>query len=155
MREDASRGKRGVLSLVAICAFLLMSSCGLIPQAASPKICAEAARTELLKSRLQSWVPSVPFTVGQGSAAWLQVTLEPEAASGPFGSIAGIADLHPIPSGSSPTTGPGVDGSPESKDPTIVVKKSLTWQKLDLAPGAWQLYSEWDPGIEVVGCPTT
>ena len=149
------RGKRLVSSLVVICAFLPISSCDLTPQAASPKICDQAVRTELLKSRLEPWVPSAPFTVAQASAAWLQVTRVPEAADGLFGSIAGIAELHPIPNGTSPTTGPGVDGNPMSKDPAIIVKKSGTWQALDLAAGDWQLYSEFDPGIEVVGCPKT
>ncbi|HZK72810.1 MAG TPA: hypothetical protein VFD88_02250 [Clostridia bacterium] len=149
------RGKCLVSSVVVICGCLLMSSCGPTPQATSPKICDQAARAELLKSRLEPWVPSAPFTVAPASAAWLQVTVVPEAADGLFGSIAGIAELHSIPNDASPTTGPGVDGNPESKDPAIIVKKSLTWQELDLAQGAWQLYSVSDPGIEVVGCPKT
>ena len=136
--------------LMAIWISILATSCGFGPQATAPKICDQAARTELLNTRLEPWVSSAPFTVLRVSEVWLQVTTLPSSSDGLFGSIAGVAELHSIPEGTSPS----VNGNHESMDPAIIVQKALTWQELSLGPGAWQLYSLSDPGIEVVSCPT-
>jgi len=56
-------------------------------------------------------------------------------------------------SGAAPNLVTNSNGNQESRDPAIIVQKALTWQKLDLAPGDWRLYSMSDPGIEVVSCP--
>jgi len=61
--------------------------------------------------------------------------------------------VYPIPSGSSPNVGTGPGGIKDSKDPAINVEKALIWQALSLRAGAWQIYSEFDPGIEIVSCP--
>lgn len=148
MRAMTVRPERLGSALVMIGISFLLLGCGLLPQAA-PKVCDPAARTELLKARLEPWVTSAPFTVQRSSAAWLQVTTLPAASEGLFGSIAGIAELHSIPAGASPV----YDADHLPTDPAINVMKALTWQELSLGPGAWQLYSMSDPGIEVVSCP--
>jgi hypothetical protein len=131
---------------------LSLASCASPPQSHTPKICEDTARTELLSAKLDPWVPSAPFTLAPASTAWLQVTRLPVSSEGLLAGFAGVAELHSMPSGSTPTVGTGPDGIQESKDPAIIVQKGLTWQPLSLGAGIWQLYSESNPGIEVVSC---
>lgn len=150
--HQARGSQRLVLLLVTSLAVLLLTGCG--PSAPTPAICAEATRTPLLKANLDPWTPSAPFTLPAGSVAWLQVTRLPASAEGLFGTVAGVAELHSIPSGATPSVVTQAKGDKQSQDPSIVVQKALTWRKLPLSPGAWQLYSASDPGIEVVSCVT-
>ena len=150
--HKASGGQRVARRLVTgLSLVLLTGGCSPSP-ASSPPICGEAARTPLLKVNLDPWTPSAAFTLAAGSVAWIQVTKLPFSAGGLFGTIAGVAEVHSIPSGATPNVVTKANGDKESQDPAIVVQKALTWQKLTLAPGAWQLYSESNPGIEVVSC---
>ncbi len=149
--HQTGRRQRLVLSLVVF--LLLTASCGSPAQSSSSKICEPAARTVLLNERLDPWTPSTPFTVAPASTVWLEVTILPFSSEGLFGTIAGVAEVHSIPAGSSPTVGTGPDGIKESKDPAIIVQKALTWQELSLGTGAWQIYSESNPGMEIVSCP--
>ncbi len=97
--------------------------------------------------------PVDAFTLAPASTAWLEVTILPGSSEGLFGDLGGIAEVHSIPSGSSPTVGTGPDGIKDSRDPAIIVQKALVWQELNLKSGAWQIYSLSDPGIEIVSCP--
>jgi len=148
-------GERVVLWLVMSLGALSTAGCSVLPQSAVATICEPAARTELLNEQLNSWKPSTPFTLAPASTAWLEVTILPGSAEGLFGTIAGVADVHSIPNGSSPTIGTGPDGIQDSRDPTTVIQKAGIWQQLSLKAGAWQIYSESDPGIEIVSCPHT
>jgi hypothetical protein len=107
----------------------------------------------LLNEKLNSWTPSTPFTLAPASTAWIEVTILPAAYEGLFGHLVEVADVHSIPSGSSPSVGTGPDGIQESRDPLIKVQKASVWQELPLGAGAWQIYSLSDPGIEIVSCP--
>jgi hypothetical protein len=147
--------QRIVLWLVMSLGALSTAGCSLLPQSSVARICEPAARTVLLNEQLDSWNPSTPFTLAATSTAWLEVTILPGSSEGLLGTIAGVATVHPIPSGSSPTAGVGPDGIKDSRDPVINVQKALTWQALSLRAGAWQIYSEFDPGIEIVSCPRT
>jgi hypothetical protein len=109
----------------------------------------------LLNEKLADWTPSTPFTLAPKSAAWLEVTILPFSAEGLLAGFAGIAEVHSIPSGASPTVGTGPDGIQDSKDPAIIIQKAGIWQQLSLKSGAWQIYSESNPGIEIVSCPRT
>jgi hypothetical protein len=140
-----------VLSLVLSLGLLSTASCGSSPQ--SSKICEPPARTVLLNEKLDPWNPSTPFTLAPASTAWLEVTILPFSSEGLFGTIAGVAEVHSIRGGSSPAVGTGPNGIKESKDPAIIVQTALTWQELSLGAGAWQIYSESNPGIEIVSCP--
>jgi hypothetical protein len=138
--------------LVIGCGVVSIAGCASPSQGSTPRICDQAARTELLKARLDPWIPSASFTIAPASTAWLQVTTLPTSSEGLFGSIAGVAEVHSIPSGVSPLVVTNSSGDKESRDPATVVQKALTWQELKLTAGAWQLYSASNPGIEVVGC---
>jgi hypothetical protein len=107
----------------------------------------------MLKANLDPWVPSATFDLPAGSVAWIQVTKLPAASEGLFGTVAGIAELHWVPSGVAPNVVTASNGGKESKDPFIEVQKGPPWQKMALAAGAWQLYSASDPGIDVISCP--
>lgn len=150
--HKTGRTQRLVLSLVMSLGLLSIASCGSPTQNLTPKICEQAARTELLHANLDPWTPSAPFTVPAASTAWLQVTKLPFSSEGLFGSIAGVAEVHSMPSGATPTVVTDSNGNQESRDPAIIVQKGLTWQELTLGAGAWQLYSASNPGIEVVSC---
>jgi hypothetical protein len=145
--------QRAVLWLVMSLGALSTAGCSLLPQTSVPRICEPAARTVLLNEQLDSWNPSTPFTLARASTAWLEVTILPFSAEGLFGGIGGIAEVHSIPSGSSPTVGTGPDGIKDSRDPAIIIQKALIWQQLSLKAGAWQIYSESNPGIEIISCP--
>jgi hypothetical protein len=131
---------------------LALAGCTSTQHAAST-ICTVDKRTPLLNMTLVEWTPSPPFTVGSGSAAWIQVTKDPTSSGGLFGTMGAIAEVHSIPSGTAPNVVTGSNGDRQSQDPAIVIQKALTWQKLSLADGDWQLYSASNPGIEVVSCP--
>jgi len=122
-------------------------------QNAGSTVCSVDKRTPLLKITLVEWTPSQPFTVRSGSVAWIQVTRDPTSSEGLFGTVGGIAELHSIPSGTAPSVVTSSNGDTQSQDPAIVIQKPLTWQKLSLEHGGWQLYSLSNPGIEVVSCP--
>lgn len=64
-----------------------------------------------------------------------------------------IAELHSLRNGTAPRIEASANGDQTSKDPAIVIQKPLTWQRLPFGAGTWQLYSESNPGIEVVSCP--
>jgi hypothetical protein len=116
-------------------------------------VCSPDQRTELLNATLEPWTPSAPFTIRGGAVAWIQVTRAPESDEGLFGTVAGIAELWSVRSGATPNITTQPNGDKEPHDPRITVDKGLTWQELDLQPGAWQLYSFSNPGIAVVSCP--
>ncbi len=147
------RRQRLVPSLVVGLGLLSAASCGSPSQSSTSTICEPAARTVLLNEKLDPWNPSTPFTVAPASTVWLEVTILPFSSEGLFGTIAGVAEVHPIHGGSSPTIGTGPDGIKESKDPAIIIQKGLTWQELSLGKGVWQIYSASNPGIEMISCP--
>ena len=140
MRQLSLGGLLGVL--------LAASSCG---QSASASVCSKPQRMELLKVQLQDdfghFPPSPPFTVKDRYAAWVQVT---QAVEGLFGNR---TQLYYIANGATPnvTTDPG--GNLAFNDPTIIIDEPMTWRKLPMKPGTWQLYSFTNPTIEVVACP--
>ncbi len=148
----AGSARLRVLLLAISLGLLLLTGCGSSASNSSPAICGEAARTPLLKANLDPWTLSAPFTVPAGSVAWIQVTKLPLSDEGLFGTINGIAELRWIRSGATPNIVTQANGYKDSSDPLFEVKKGLAWQELPLAPGAWQLYSFSDPGIEVVSC---
>jgi hypothetical protein len=147
------RRQRLVPSLVVGLGLLSAASCGSPSQSTTSTICEPAARTVLLNEKLDPWNPSTPFTLVPASTAWIEVTILPFSYDGLFGDVGGVAEVHSIPSGSSPTVGTGPNGIKDPKDPAIIVQKGLVWQELNLKSGAWQIYSVSNPGIEIVSCP--
>lgn len=118
-------------------------------------VCKQAQRTELLNTKLEAWTPTTPFTLESGNTAWIQVTHRPFLSTTLFGSLGAIAELHSLKNGAAPQIETDPNGDETSKDPAIIIQKPLTWQRLPFGAGSWQLYSESDPGIEVVSCPST
>lgn len=140
------------LYLATTLSLLVLAGCTATQHAAST-VCSVDKRAPLLKTTLVEWTPSPSFTVGSGLVAWIQVTKEATSSGGLFGTMGGIAELHSIPNGAAPNVVTSSNGDRESQDPAIVIQKALTWQKLSLSHGDWQLYSASNPGIEVVSCP--
>ena len=131
---------------------IALGSCGPI-DAEAPAICDKSARTELLNVTLDPWVPSTPFALKSGMAGWIQLTKLPQADEGLFGGAAGGGEVYSLHSGAVPNITTKPNGDREPHDPSITIDKALTWQRLPMGTGDWQLYSFSNPGIEVVGCP--
>jgi len=128
-------------------------ACSTPRSASTPKVCAADARTTQLDVTLDPWILSQAFTVVPKTTTWVTVTTLPVEYDGLFGHINGVADLHSIPAGTSPTVGTGPDGIQESRDPDLVLQRD-SWQMLSLNPGSWQAYTlEHHLGIKLVSCP--
>ncbi len=128
-------------------------ACSTPRSASTPKVCAADARTTQLDVTLDPWILSKAFTVVPKTTTWVTVTTLPVEYDGLFGHINGVADLHSIPAGTSPTVGTGPDGNQESRDPDLVLQRD-SWQMLSLNPGSWQAYTlEHHLGIKLVSCP--
>ena len=115
--------------------------------------CGPAEQVALLAADLVELEPSATIEVPPGTAAWIRVTKRPTAAGGLFGEVGGVAELHSIPADAVPALVTDAAGNRRSADPSIVVRRALIWERADLEPGAWRLYSLSNPGIEVVACP--
>ena len=127
----------------------MTAACGPFPST----VCGKEQRTELLNVVLEPWTPSPPFILGTGKIVWIQLTRRPFVSDPLFGSTGAIAEVHPIADGTRPKVTTDPNGEPMAQDPSILIHKELTWQKLSMGSGSWQLYSESNPGIEVVSCP--
>lgn len=123
------------------------------PSCGTPLICDPDQRTELIKADLVEWQPSPAFKLKEGSTGWIQVTRLPESAEGLFGTINGVAVVYSVHSGVAPKLTTDANGNVQPHDPSIIIDKGLTWQRLALGSGDWQLYAYSNPGIEVVSCP--
>jgi hypothetical protein len=99
-------------------------------------------------------VPSAPFDVDAASAVWVMVTKRPTAAGGLLGGAGGVAELHRIAAGTAPSSTTGTGGKRTSADPSIVVRRALRWERLDVPPGSWRVYSSSNPAIELIACPS-
>jgi hypothetical protein len=132
-----------------------LGACG-SSQSASDSICDQSQRTELLtmafKGDVGNWSTTPPFTIKDGEVGWVQVTRD-DGDTGLFAHFAGIAEVYYIPGGTAPNVGTTSDGWPDPRDPHVVIDKGLTWQKLPMKPGQWQLYNFTTTTIEVVSCP--
>ena len=103
---------------------------------------------------LDPWTPSAPFAVEAGKTAWIQVTHRPTTQT-LFALTTDIADVHEIREGAKPKIDTNPNGDATSRDPVTNIHKPLAWQQLPLGKGSWRLYSEENPGIEVVSCPNS
>ena len=99
---------------------------------------------------LAPYTPSTAFTIQSGKVGWIQVNHRPTLNT-LYPLPTDVAEVHSIRKG----VPPNVDSNGTSRDPEIRIKNPLTWQQMTLGKGDWQLYSEENPGIEVVSCPSS
>jgi hypothetical protein len=149
LRQD--RKKRGIALIAA--AFIL-AGCGFNRAAAEPVVCAAQSRTTLLSVQLRPWAPSPSFVVPAGATVWAQVTKLPVTAQGPLGQPGPVADLHYLTAGSAPRLITSTRGDTTSSDPSFALSGTTGWQRLALPAGNWKVYSNTDPEVELVSCPT-
>lgn len=143
--------RRGLLAPIAAC-FSVVAVVSACLQSSGPGpgagICAEVSRTPLLTAHLSRMTPSDPITIARGSRAWVRMTVPPNR-SGLFGNVADVR-LYTVHAAAAPRTAI-VDGLVTPQDPWVPLP-AMRWQSLNAAPGAWRVYSEEDPTIEIVSC---
>lgn len=149
---------RAHLLAVAVAGVMIVGGCGDDPSEPSgddPTAvpCPDDARTTLLDADLVELEPSDPLDLPSGATAWIRVTKRPTAAGGLLGEIGGVAELHLVAAGAVPAITTTDDGTRRSSDPSVVVRRALEWQRLELPGGGpWRLYSLSNPGVEVIAC---
>ena len=149
MTLPAARPARtAAFAVLVVLAFGGLSGCG-----DGPEVCAPEAQVELLNGRVGEQ-PSDAFTIPDRATGYVMVTVEDPSDNGIFSNIGGVATLHVIQADAAPRISVDAEQHHIFDDPEVNVRRLRRWERLDVRPGVYRLYS-WrsSPTIAVIACP--